>query len=116
MDIGRSLKVGIVLCLAVLSLPGQWLDYAAKGIPRLRDGKPNLAAPAPKTRENRPDLSGTWWVPNYGTEGLADPPPKYLVNLAADLNPEDFPILPWAEALSRQRSVDFGKDAPSSRC
>jgi len=112
----RSLKIGTVLYLAVLPLTGQWLGYAANGVPRLKDGKPNLAAPAPKTRDNRPDLSGTWWVPNRGTEGLTDPPPKYLVNLAADLNPEDFPILPWAEALSRQRAADLGKDAPFSRC
>lgn len=112
----RSLDIVAVISLAVLPLSGQWLDYAAKGIPRLKNGKPDLAAPAPKTRDKRPDLSGTWWVPNYGTEGLADPPPKYLVNLAADLNAEDFPILPWAEALSKQRAADFGKDAPFSRC
>jgi len=112
----RSLKIGTVLYLAVLPLTGQWLGYAANGVPRLKDGKPNLAAPAPKARDNRPDLSGTWWVPNRGTEGLTDPPPKYLVNLAADLKPEDFPILPWAEALSRQRAADLGKDSPFSRC
>jgi len=81
----RSLKIGTVLYLAVLPLTGQWLGYAANGVPRLKDGKPNLAAPAPKTRDNRPDLSGTWWVPNRGTEGLTDPPPKYLVNQSRGL-------------------------------
>jgi hypothetical protein len=84
-----------------------------EGDSRLKDGKPNLAAPAPRTRGNRPDLSGTSWVPNHGTEGLADPPPKYLVNVSADLKPEDFTILPWAEALSKQRAADFGKELRS---
>ncbi len=110
------LKIAIAVSVTILPLSAQWLDYTAKRIPRLKDGKPNLAAPAPRTRENRPDLSGTWWVPHHGTEGLADPPPKYLVNLAADLKPEEFPILPWAEVLSQKRAADFGKDAPFSRC
>lgn len=112
----RSSYVATALFLGVLPLTGQWLDHTAAGIPRLKDGKPNLAAPAPKTRENRPDLSGTWWVPHHGREGVLDPPPKYLVNLAADLKPENFPILPWADALSKQRAADLGKDAPFSRC
>jgi hypothetical protein len=108
----------ITAAIVVLSVPAaaQWVDYPARGIPRLKDGRPNLSAPAPKTPENRPDFSGTWWVPHGGVEGLADPPPKYLVNLAADLKPEELPMLPWAEALSKQREEDLGKDAPFSRC
>jgi hypothetical protein len=94
----------------------QWLKVTLPDTPRTRDGKPNLSAPAPKTKGNRPDLSGIWWVPNHGIEGLADPPPKYLVNLAADLKPEDFPILPWADRLSKERAAEFGKDAPFARC
>ena len=33
----------------------------AQGTPRTRDGKPNLAAPAPRAK-GRPDLSGVWQV------------------------------------------------------
>src|ERR1700680_2090315 len=109
----RILQIAVML-LTVTPLPAQWVDYPAKGIPRLKDGKPNFSAPAPKTPENKPDLSGTWWVPHGGVEGLSDPPPKYLVNLAADLKPEELPMLPWAEALSKQRAEDLGKDAPFS--
>ena len=112
----RTFQIFGILLIAIGPVSAQWVNYPAQGIPRLKDGKPNFAAPAPKTRENRPDLSGTWWVPHRGVEGLQDPPPKYLVNLAADLKPEDFPILPWADALSRKREADFGKDAPYSRC
>lgn len=115
MSTHRIFLIATVL-LTVVSLRAQWVDYPAKGIPRRKDGKPNLSAPAPKTAENKPNLAGTWWVPHGGLEGLADPPPKYLVNLAADLKPEEVPMLPWAEALSKQRAETFGKDAPFSRC
>jgi hypothetical protein len=96
-------------------MPAQWLEHRARGIPRLKDGKPNLAAPAPRTADKKPDLSGTWWVPHYGTEGV-DAPPKYLVNLAADLKPDEVPMLPWAAAAQKQRASDLSKDFPLSRC
>ena len=38
-----------LLILAVVPATAQWLDYKTPGIPRLRDGKPNLSAPAPRT-------------------------------------------------------------------
>jgi len=104
--------------LVLAPAPGhtQWVDYPAKGIPRLKDGKPNLFAPAPKAVGGKPDLSGTWWVPHHGVEGLDDQPPKYLVNLAADLKPEEVQMLPWADALLKQRSAGLGKDFPLSSC
>ena len=55
------------LCLAVLVLvagttpaAAQWLDRPWPGIPRTADGKPNLAAPAPRGPDGRPDLMGNW--------------------------------------------------------
>ena len=46
----------------LLSIPAaaQWLDYPTPGIPRLANGKANLAAPAPRTPDGKPDLSGNW--------------------------------------------------------
>jgi hypothetical protein len=104
-----------VLAMSGVAALGQWLNHPAKGIPRLKDGKPNLAAPAPKARRGQPDLSGTWWVPHHGVEGV-DGPPKYLVNLAADLKAEEVQMLPWAAAAQKQRAADLAKDFPLSRC
>jgi len=88
--------------LAATTVSAQWLHYPTPGIPRLRDGKPNLAAPAPKTKDGMPDLSGLWTI-RYR---------PYNANIANDLKPED--ILPWAATLTRQRKESFGKDDPSS--
>src|SRR5436190_14422373 len=74
-----------------------------------------LAQPAPRTADGKPDLSGLWWVPDQSRDGI-DAPPKYSLNLAADLDPADLGIEPWAEALVRQRQADMRKDMPASRC
>jgi len=38
----------------------QWLNYQVPGTPRLKDGKPNLSAPAPRAPDGKPDLTGVW--------------------------------------------------------
>lgn len=96
--------------LSVASVSAQWLNYPAAGIPRLRDGRPNLLAPAPR----RADLSGTWMGPR-GTLG-ENGPPRYATYLAADLPEGQVPLKPAARALIRERLADFGKDIPFSRC
>src|SRR5689334_22623670 len=51
----------VLLATAVSGhLSAQWLNYPTAGIPRGRDGKPNLSAPAPKAADGKPDLTGVW--------------------------------------------------------
>lgn len=85
--------------------PAQWLNFPAPGIPRTKDGKPNLNAPAPRASDGKPDLSGVWSGPGAGS---------YDRNIARDLKPSD--IQPWAEAIYQQRVRDLGKDAPRANC
>jgi hypothetical protein len=95
-----------LLILAVAPATAQWLDYKTPGIPRLRDGKPNLSAPVPRTVDGKPDLSGIYQA-NNGTQ---------FQNVAANLRPEDFPIQPWAAALAKKREEENRKDDPYSHC
>jgi hypothetical protein len=41
--------VAFVVLATSPSAFAQWLDYPTAGIPRTADGKPNLAAPTPRT-------------------------------------------------------------------
>ncbi len=90
-----GLVIVLVATLLGLSgnLAGQWLKLPDKEIPRTKDGKPDLSAPAPHKADGKPDLSGIWLVAG----------PKYLRNLAADLKPDEVPMQPWAAALTKER-------------
>lgn len=98
---------------------GQWLNYPTPGTPRTRDGKPNLAARAPRTIGGKPDLSGVWHVePTSMAEmkkayaddvnsldviGMeADTISKYAINILIDFKPEESPLRPEAEQVMRQ--------------
>ena len=90
--------------LTAAAAPAQWLDRKTKGIPRTEDGRANLTAPAPRSADGKPDLSGIWMVP-----GL-----KYLINIAADL--KEVPFQPLAAAEYKQRMDNRGKDDPNNFC
>jgi hypothetical protein len=90
-------------CGSAVPGPAQWLKQPTTGIPRTAEGKPNLSAPAPRTPDRHPDLSGLWRrISNYS------------LNIAVDLKPGE--TAPWAEALSKQRAGDIGKDYMSVLC
>jgi hypothetical protein len=94
----------ILLIAPALALHAQWINYPTAGIPRSPNGHPNLTAPAPRTADGKPDLSGLWNKIS----------PKYRVNIAADLKPDE--VQPWAKALVEQRTEDLGRDSMSARC
>jgi len=107
----RRLAYAVSIALALASsLYAQWPAYISKKAPRTADGKVELTAPAPRTAQGKPDLSGLW--EQYSEQQM----PKYLINLAADMKPDEVPLKPWAAAVLRQRQATNSVDHPGARC
>ena len=54
----RLFLAALVLIGGAIPAEAQWLDRPTPNIPRTSDGKPNLAAPAPRGADGHPDLTG----------------------------------------------------------
>ena len=99
----RNALIAVLLFTSVAS--AQWLNYPSPGIPRTKDGKPDLSAPAPKTADGKPDISGLW-----------EPPGAYIGNIAKDLKPGDVSFQPWAAELFQHRRDTLSKEDPTGWC
>ena len=60
----KALRFLVVAMFAMFamntSIAAQWLKYPTADIPRTADGKPDLAAPAPRQPNGQPVLAGLW--------------------------------------------------------
>jgi hypothetical protein len=97
-------KLAAMLCVMSASLTAQWPNHPTPGLPRNPDGKINLSAPAPRSADGKPDLSGVWMAKNSNS----------LFYVTQDLKPGE--IRPWAEAIYKQRADDYRKDTDGIRC
>jgi hypothetical protein len=100
------MKLMVAALMAAALASGQWLNTPTPGIPRTPDGKPDLAAPAPKAADGHPDLSGVW-TPNS----------RPLQDLSVAVPNRDVPYLPWSAQLTTERAGGAkGKDDPAAYC
>ena len=116
--LAQSVFVVAALCVAAMSVDAQWIRYPTAGVPRTRDGKPNLAARTPRTADGKPDLSGVWQNDGYGPqnqEGVGPTPRTVFFDLTHGMQGTP-PYQPWAAALAAQRKDDEAKDNPDARC
>lgn len=101
-----ALGAAAVLLLPLRDATAQWLNHPNPTTPRLPDGSPNPAAPAPRSADGRPDLSGIW---NAGTL-------EFYQDLAKGLQPQNVQLTPWAAAVRKQRVDRDHVDDPYALC
>ncbi len=143
----KTIKPLVTVALFMLAMPlvlvplaAQWFKYPSAGVPRKADGSVNMAAPAPRLADGKPDFSGIWTTgdPNRRTAELstpkADPGPpnrqtandrpgdpaqitssRQMSNFGVDL-PGGLPYQPWLVPLVKQRTDNLAKDDPHIRC
>ena len=120
----RTWCVLAVVALCSAGAHAQWLNYPSPGVPRTKDGRVNLSAPAPRTREGKPDLSGVWHVEPSGLPEMkrifgndvdavevpgmtADTISKYGISVLIDFKPGEEPLRKdVAEEISRCASAE----------
>jgi hypothetical protein len=120
--------VAALVAAALGCIEAQSLNYRDPSIPRSRDGRPNLSAPAPRLN-GKPDLSGVWQAERTPVSefvrvlgpGLPAIQPdlnditKHVLNVLWDVPPAEQPLRPEAAALMQQRQKS-GQDFPTAYC
>lgn len=122
-----SVAIALAASLAV-SLSAQWPAHPTPGVPKNPDGSANLAGPAPRTADGKPDFSGIW-IRGDGQLGPAGggvfhgppvtftqgPPVTTFRDVGANY-PGGLPMRPWAAELLKERRAANDKDNPDAQC
>jgi len=107
---------------ATVPLAAQWVNYPTAGVPRKDDGTPNMAAPAPKLADGKPDFSGVWTSDEVDPRRPGVPPNPHdattsrrMINLGIELK-GGLPYQDWLRPVVKQRTGNGAIDDPHIRC
>ena len=123
-----NVVIGIMLAGALTHAHAQWLNYPDSRIPRTKDGKPNLNAPAPRMN-GKPDVSGLWQAQrtpegeydNVLGNGFRAIQPdthditKNVLNVFWGLKPEEEPLRPEG-AARLEHNKQNPREYPHTQC
>jgi hypothetical protein len=136
--------IGLVAVFAATftALSAQWPKYAEPGAPRDAQGRVRIDAPAPRTPDGKPDLSGDWVradrdprpaelagiaAPTTGAAVAVEPPVQPFPpdpnapplstfwEIGANL-PGGLQITPWAADIKKKRMAIDSRDNPDANC
>ncbi len=120
---GKLQLCALLLLVSAVAAQAQWAKQPDPRIPRTRDGKANLTAPAPRASDGKPDLSGVWL-----TDGGPVPPgvptvegdelriSRQFIDVTAGMKPEQVQMEPWAAELFKKHIDTNGTLDPVARC
>ena len=117
----KGIAVTALLGMLPLAASAQWARFPTAGVPKTKDGKPNVNAPTPRTADGKPDLSGVWGNPPCkrdcppGTEQELLPLAALFVDIGWGMK-ESLPYQPWAADLVKARMADDGRSNPDAHC
>jgi hypothetical protein len=128
----RRTIAAVMVCVGTAASAGaQWVHHPAPGIPRTKDGKPNLTAATPKGADGKPDLSGIWSTDPTPFEEMerlfpffkafavpGDDPrmfTKYFMDVFADVRPRSCSSSGWRRLIPPGRRRPRGVSRPGFR-